>query len=554
MRDIRFENISYFKDGILIAENINFNVSGTYNLAVGVSEMKLKNILSLFTQYNFDQLDDSIIEGDIFINGEHLSASKICYIINQYALFDMNESVQDVLKHINKERAEIIIKDFPIDFLESSIGALNIEQTRIFDVMINLVALPPFIFIKNLEIGYKNRKMCLQALKKHLKHSNIAALVVDSIYDCYDGTVFIRETSIVSLNGKQSKAYHEKLSLSVFDTKKPEISILDEALLKYKKSVITKSFDYKKMYAIFKCQNLIEIKRQDMGAIKRLKMVDIYKFNFSQAVSLALRKYSLMIEKYYFKNGILKGVRPFIGFIFLIRIYQELNIRGNGDFLADIFYIFFHHNNYSQLINFILIGNILIQLYIKEFTRNRVYRIFSNIFCGEYNILQFKLAICVLFLCILSNSSRIIKEDTQYISFYINRTVTPGTYVLSMLIYMFFTQFITYWIIGKIFNIRLISINLLNALFFSMFFANIRSKRFREMLIGFFIALYGIIPLVHSGRAYAFVENNLLPFMFPVTVVTKMAASSTPSIFSCLILVYFYLFVYIWCCFRLSTL
>lgn len=559
MSVITFKDLAFIVDGDIIADNINFKIYGITNLFFENPESDLRFVTNIFQQ----RIRGYTISGQIFIDNKIIPVDNFFFILNQYKLFDQNETVRDVLFFINPKRAKKVLTDFCIDFEYTSIGWLSIEESRIFEIMLSLVAMPKFIYLDNVDIRRTYRERYLGLLKKYVLKSNSVCLVNADFDRYYDGSVVIQQNNIISMDRKQSLEYDMHRRARIFDwinntnnsDNIQDTNYSNFCMDNYMKISSTdldspdKQYKYRKPFAKFCCENLLTDKSRTIIDFDKNINTDIFRVNILQAISLAKRKYYLMIRKYNNTQNIYKHVWPFIASVLVINILRKTVLKelhslfmNNIGRVLPFFMGFFDYKNYAASMQMYL----LVQL-----IKRGIFWILRTFIYPNHSFHSLKLITAALQFFMSYGNASIFFEDHPFIAHYVNITISPGTYVISVLIYLFIANAPTFLILGYIFNINCMLIIFINSLFINTVIACTMTKRLREITIVLFSLIYATIlhRLIKSGGPLLrLLSHSIYPF-YTMELLKSCSVNSIVPIIGMLLT---YILSYIFCCYKIS--
>lgn len=643
MTVIWFKNVTFHIDGIMVTKNINFKLTGLCNLVSEASERGMTFFKVLF-KHRLTRLEEGfLINGEIFVDQQYIPVDKFFLLLTKYRLFDGNENVREALTMVDADRVDRVIKDFEINFEGSKLSTLNIEEARIFEILLNMVEMPPLVFLHSIELRQKVKKKYLATIERYINESGSICLVSSAFEPEFGSTVISRGDIIFSLNKDAFAKYRidkflERIEVftnnngdyefgstesvddddykEVFPSTRDIMEITDQDLgnntllstglnneentgVNYQGKtdretdlgIFTKSntkanftklntktncistkddliklgtdkavddkksvhpYDYKKHLKKYKCDKLFELKGKcSLRFTSQLFNLDIYKVNLKQARALAFRKYYLMVSKYNERTNIYKNIGPFIVFILCLRIYQQIDqemIWGNIPLLfCLLLFLYLEFYKFKVLVAVI----VFFKYVLKDISIQRIFSLVHDIFRHVYTHNELKITTGFLHLCIFYSNSTIFVEDRPFLDYYTNILMTPGTYVISVFMYLIFTQFIAFVIIGLMFNIDCILITTINALVVNMLIACATTKRLRETFISIFITLYVFLPKVIFSYIHGLCKNILF-HVFSVIFTVEMHYASIGLLYKLGCVLPFYLIVYVVCCSRVG--
>lgn len=196
MPTVAFEGLAFSVNGVKITAEMCFKVRGIYSLVIAQDDFTANCIRFYFTQRYTHGLS---VEGRIIVDGAAVPTDRLHLLTNQFRLFNCYESVYDVLHFVDDARASLVLGHFGASFYNTPIGVLSIEESRIFEVLLSIVA----NFLGSLEISSGTRGLCLRLLRDHAADS--AVLVLSDYDDAFDGTILIIDEAVHRLNRRDSR-------------------------------------------------------------------------------------------------------------------------------------------------------------------------------------------------------------------------------------------------------------------------------------------------------------------------------------------------------------
>lgn len=553
MPAISLVGLSFYSGGSLVAGNISFEILGICSLIVAADDPAARCVCDFLARR------DTSLEarGVVLVDGASMQASRLSLLLNQHRLFDSCEVVSDVLCTIDRGRASAVLEKFSDAFSSSPIGSLSIEESRIFEILLAIVAKPPLIFLSSIELHRETRKRCLGLLREHA--ADCAVLILSEYSAFFDGSVVIGSNQVLSLNRRESENFQVEMFLRRFDARNSEDGGTEDA----RDTGIAcecsgaapdggRKYDFRGLYRRYKCENLVEIRGKTFSSFSRLFIFDIYRVHLRQSLQIAFRKYSLMIKQYHEKSGIYKNICPFFIFLFLLRVSHEIDLTEVIDDALNIAYLLFFSVVDVPRFRLVTFACLFFKYTIRDLFCTRVFHIVHNVLRRSYGYTEFQLISSFLYLSTFSSNASIFEEDYPYIAFYTNITMTPGTYVVSVIIYMVITHVVIFYIIGVLLNIEYIFATLLNAVAMSLFFMCFRTKRLREAMIGIFVTIYLSAFLTKPQEVHSHCASTLLYLLFPPITCQVHYFGSCSIIPVLLVSLLFYVCVFVFGCHRIS--
>ncbi|KAI5169323.1 hypothetical protein PAEPH01_0615 [Pancytospora epiphaga] len=585
MPTIVFKGLSFVVCGVKILKNINFKISGIYNLIVSHDDF-LDNCIRLY--FTHRHIHGATIGGKILIGGDVVLAEDLNLLTNQFRLFNASESVYDVLHFIDPVRAKLVLGHFEPVFSSTLIGVLNIEESRIFEILLSIVSNPPFIFINSLEISSDFRSLCLWLFREYSSES--AVLIATEYGDEFDGTILFINDTAHQLNKWDCRKYHDevflarlvpgehkdakrmledddapykngRIALGIFKDKKEKAKEFRKSCAKPRNTCLTpnnsktkhrKKYDYKSLYKKYKCENLVNIEKQAHSLSEWLLVYDIYKVIFSDSIKIAMRKYSLMIGEGGRTTGLYKNLNLFIIAVCIFKIFLEIRMNEIREDMPGLI-CFIHGSIFIFPSWFFQAASILFFKYvIRRFSYYRLLRIVYNIFRRECDYSEFQCLSALVYLAIFYSNGTVFEEEWGFIRFYTNRIMTPGTYVLATFIYLGVTHITVFVILGMVFRIKYIFSSTVNAVSLSMLFACAGTRRLRVCLISVFLTVYllSLFMTLSGPQEYYF---RLFSFIsFPPILWRDCSFSGPGYAISLVCIILFHIFVFICCCHKVA--
>lgn len=599
---ILFEDLAVQLDGQQIASGINFQIWGICNLLVASPDSELRHVLMLFEKNYTEEHHHVTFSGRVSVDGKSIPVDRFFLLLNQHRLFDCNETVMDALCLIDEKRAKQVMDELEVDIGGSFLDRLNIEESRIFELVLSIVSMPPFIFLNSIELHKKTRRHCLNLLRKYTDAANTACLILADHDSFFDGTVVIQKRNIISLDRKAGDKYRVDAFLGQFSADDADERTDDEssapsaeeaapapgdpaarnkapaviprnsagpagdfpgaseetvkgARRPWKDRAAEKNageYDYRTLYKKYKCENLLDLHFHSPPQRPTPLTYDIYRINISQAFRLAFRKYFLMIERYQHRLNIYKNIGPFMVTVFLVRFFQAISFAAISESLPVLAYYFLALLTGIERARYPALVFVLYAFMLEHFTLAQLLSGIYNLFRHGYSYREFCFISAFLYLCIFYSNSAMFDEDYPFIAFYVNIVMTPGTYVLSAFIYLFCTQLIAFYAVGKIFNINCIFITLLNAIAMNLLFAACHGRRLREGFIGHFLSVYLFVPLGKFTNHHDYTYKVITCCVFP-SIICKRFYFSTSRYFPWLFaVILYYIVIYLFVCYSIS--
>lgn len=500
MHEFVVEGLSLTVNEIPVTENKNMRIQGLCSLQIQSDMGNLKDTLLIFSKTHMYASNKINIKGTAYFDRKRLPGNKIHYLLNHAMIFESTDIVKDVLIMLNKEEVDQLIDKLEIKFYNKRIDHLNIQESKIFEIAVNLAFRARIVYIKNFEMPSRLKTKYLNVLKEYSIIREVVFLVECEYSDIFDSALIIEEDRIVSLDKSECEAYFRRQRFSVFSIQGSELrtsrrELRTEEIQPAKISVKNEGvYDFAPIFESYKTQNLVMLKHKDLSFWDRLFLLDIYKVNLTQAFLTGFKRYETVFKRQEHRNKLLRSIGPHIFLILSIRVFQEL-IKCDWkealpEFLGWALPLLLCSRN--NLVLPLLIG--LRYFYLQELSIRRVADIVFNIFRGGYSIYEHKLMSASVCLCIFYQYSSIFEEDSQTLNYYMNIIITPGTYIMSILVYIFFTHIITLSLIGFMFNNVFMLVSLIYCTFTNLIYAFLMGKRFRACIIGYYLGTFFIEP------------------------------------------------------------
>lgn len=557
MSELYLEKVSFEINGIKIATDRNLVATGMCSLSISSDADILKEATLLFSKTHMYSSNEIQIDGNVRFDGELLPASKLHVLLNPYVIFSGRETVEDLLLSVNKKEASSLIKKLGISFSKKQIRRLSPEQSRIFEVAVNLASKPKVIYLKRIDMQEKIRIKCFDLLRDHLKANGGIVIIETEFTDQFDSAIVIRNDSILSFDKNNARKFFNSHKTSIFNfSNAPPVNYPEISYENFNTSNEGHNYDYKKLYKRYGTENIIDIKQKSIRFWKRMTSFGIFRIKLQDAIRQGFRRYEIAYRRKEPKIGIIKSLAPCFYNILLLRLLQILNdnslICEIPNLITYAISVYFGQIPLKFLVLFFF-KNFVIQ----EFSLKRAMWLFHHFLRSEIsnNALRILLA-CICF-SIFYNYSSIFDEESQLINYSMNILTTPGTLVFSILTFIFFTHGLTFLAIGYIFNIKHTFITVISASFTNLFISSFTGKRLRVSIIGFFMTVFFLITLANMLNYDVLMMNYFYILLFPCVAIEpslieglselKLIAYS-PSI-------YFYLYCaisYLVCCYSLS--
>lgn len=570
---IEFRQISFHIDGETITKDVNFCLSGMCRVENEGIENPL-NPFNILFDIGYKKEEGFQIDGDILVNGRRIQTEYFYLLFTKHILFDGNETIREVLTVIDSARAEKVLDDFQVNFADKRMNCLTIEEARIFEVLASVTEMPPLIYIRNLEIHNIMKRRCIRLLQKYTKQSGSICLVQTNHNRGFKNILVNREDRVFLLSRREYAEYSlrrlyertrmyagskgeadeaaDPITLSIpfngipFNKAQMEDSAGQE-------QEAMKEFNFGAILSKYKCENLVVCRGKSLPLMKRFLLFDIFRINFHQAIRFSIRKYTLMLKRYNGTINIYRNIAPFLISILGLRIYNTMDHRSLLAILpyllgtAIMYYFQFRRFRFAP---FVLLS---INYVFRGMSAGRMSSFLLDIFRTTHSSYEARLTRSMIYLAVIYSNATIFVEDRPFISYYLNKLATPGTYLFSVLLFFMFTHFPVFTIIGLIFNIKSICCTTLNAFVFTMALACATTKRMREVSLGLFISL-SVFPYHLLCETRRFTIQRILTYAFAPDYLVESYTESQDLVSLLEGLSAYYLIVYLFCCYRVSLL
>lgn len=563
MGEIVFQNISFKLGDEILLDNISFRVEGFCNIEFETNNDIIRLLRSFFTHHGPPLIQGLSITGEVIINGQSLDFNKLRTLLNRFILFDHHATLRDVLSLINYKEVDSLLECVP-EMAERNIGSFSLEETRIVNLLVNIAANPPFIFIDNIELPDKQELLCLKILKRHADKSGTPCLVLSKYRPIFSGTVIVRDHEIITYYGKEAKKRHSQ-------------SIIDQFLCVEKESIGNTSelshitphskYDFYAHFAKYKCENLVSQSLHGMN--NSGPFFDIFRISFTQTIQLAIRKYNLILFGYNNSKNIYSTLKPFILSIIIARIVVLVfssALTNDIHFILSLLLVYiFGKSSFSCFVLVFAISKLLsgisdswihqepgtgILQWFALAATNIVYLV-RSILLGSSNFYEKKLISLFLYLFVFGMNVSIFEEDRPFFEWYCYIFFTPATYFVSACLYICVSQMLILFLIMKCLSVPCAFLLLHNATVTNFVFACIRSKRMREFFIACFLFLY-LIPFLTTPPIISYLYTCFSSLVPPLSH-TFCIDHSPLSICQIIYLICFDVVIFLFCTFRLSS-
>lgn len=550
MHELSLEDVSLNINDIQIARKVSMRIRGVCALQMSSESCVPREILLLFTKTHMCATNHIKVEGNAYFDRKILPASKIHYLLNQVIIFEGSHSVRDVLTMLNKREAGHIMEELGMTFLHKRVDHLSIQESRMFEIAVNLATEAKIVFIRNFEVSSRVRRTCLQVLKRYASSKEMVFLIETEYSEVFDSAVCISRSGIVSLDKSDCEIFFRRQQLSVFN-----IEPVYEDRVAFQKIPIKclGEYNYKKLFEKYKTENLVDLKHRNLSFLSRLFTYDFYRINLRHAFHIGFKKYETTFHRPDLRANLVKSISACILFILFTRVSQEVrksDWTGHFSNLSAYLLMFFTdpRREYGPLVLYFAKN-----IYIQECTSSRILSMARNIFRGKYSALESRFISVPVSLCIFYQYSSTFEEDFQALSYYMNIVLTPGTYFMSIFIYMFFTHMITFSILGYIFNVNYMAINVLCSFFTNLVYSPFIGTRLRSSTIAFHLAILMTGLLQDTEKSSLGHLFKQLHSVFPSTMLADIYKDSDMSFRTLYRLISYCVVSYVICCCKISA-
>lgn len=559
MHEFILENLFLTINETQIAENISMRIKGLCCLQIHLHAESLQDVLLIFSKTHMYAANETIMRGNAYFDGKLLPISKIHYLLNHSMIFEGTDIVKDVLVSINSQETDQLIDRLEIRFSDKRIQHLNVEESKIFELAVNLASHARIVFIKSFEISSRLRTKCLNFCKEYSKNKEVVFLIETEYCSLFDSTIVIEENNVLSLDKSDSDIYFQRRSFSVFDIAEDSYSNNSIRLNNYRpepqKILVNQTgiYGYKNIFKRYNTENLIEYKHSYLPFFERLFFLEIYKINISQAFNIGFKRYEQMFKRPENRKMLARSIGPYIFLILITRILQEV-VQCNYSVLLNDLGTLAVPFLVSPTRSRALLPSLYIftYLFIQELSLRRLVNIIYNIFRGPYSVLEYKLMSAAICLSIFYQYSSIFEEDSQFLNYYMNITMTPGTYITSIITYIFFTHIITFFFLGMLFNNSFMIANLIYCTFTNLIYAFFIGKRMRSFVIGFYLSTFLVIPLFDDNSYFFKLALGFFHLAFPFSnFIDQTHLSNYSNIREALYLIIYCTLCYIMFCYKI---
>ncbi|KAI4291364.1 hypothetical protein PAPHI01_0638 [Pancytospora philotis] len=624
MTAIAFDRVSFFINGACILRDLSFELRGMRSLMLCQDETVARYLRVFLTGRCPSEMR---VSGRVLIDGHPVPAEHLHLFLNQHRLFDANESVREILRFVSWERADEILPRFGAEFAAKLVSQLNIEETRVLEVILAVLAAPPLVFIPSLDMSARHKRLCIGLVRECLRSS--AVLLEIRYAPWLDGTIVVARGGVLALDGADSALLQRECLLNRLgmDGRVPLTHLEDgssaadqrefiEAFksLKAETGRIAQTFAaparaprsrlcYKECpsvglngaapsgpaadtsqpgcaaptpncYGLFeapccpnspsnklrmlyrenKCENLVMASDMPLTTLGRLLQLDIYRVNLRQSLKLAYRKYSLMINRYSATFNIYRNIFPFMLAILAFRVYRLVDIPTVRSELPCFWWVAIQilFGSAGGGFTALFAGYLFCQYILKEWTARSALAFLRSILRNSHSYAEFEAFTAAIYLAFFYSGSTVFEEDVPFIVSYTNILFTPGTYVVATVMYLAVTHVLAFYFIGRLLGISCLWLILANATMLNVMLACCRTKRLREALIGIFATLYMssfLTPCPIRQPQYVY---GIVRFLLPPVYMKRYYGMEFNCI-SALYVLLFYVLIYVWCCYKLST-
>lgn len=548
------ENIKFEINKVLVTSNTNLVASGLCCVSLDTP----CSVFSLFfSKSHLYAANNVTVDGTVYFDGKTLPAAKFHHLLNQFVVFEGKDTVADALSLVNGCETERLMKSLGIYFANKQIARLSVQESRIFEVAVNVATKPPVIYLKTLGMSKKYRTMCLSILKKLARSKDCVIFVETEFSEIFDSAVVVHDGNIISMCKEDAATYFKNEMLSVFNINTNKIEASQECKQLYSSTDKTDvAYDYKRLFKPYKTQNIVDLKHKSMPFLARLLTLDFYKINFTQAVILGYMKYEKAFQKQDSRFSIIKSIYPCMAIILVLRMANELRDEALLPHLPSLIAMFINtildSGSTASMLTF-FIENFI----IKETSLSRISTLCKSIFRDPFPVHGYRLIFVAVCFSIMYQYSSMFEEDSQALNYSINVLMTPGTYIMSIFTFTVLAHLTTFMLLGIAFNIHLMVINVTCAFFISLLCFGFIGKRMRASFIGVFISTYLFSIFVDKRSKFSTVLLYIFYTIFPSLFYVKEFAAkdslyTTPFIFSLCHLFFYGLLIYVLICISLS--
>jgi len=472
MSKLVFQDVSMRINGIDIVEHLSFTATGLCCVLVSPNCGDFRDTLLLFSKTYMHSGNEIKTEGLVFFDGRMLPASKFHYLLNQYIVFEGNESVIEGLRRVNKEEAEGIARSLEIHFGKKRTDHLSVQESRVFEVAVALATKPPVIYIRMSGMSGCQGRRSLELLRRHAaRHECVVLIECDEFSGRFESALAVEETGVHSLEREEARRLFRWKQLAAVGVRAAELPRRAQEVPRG-----GEPYDYAGLFRKYRTEKAVDLKHKKMTDWERLTTLDFYKVNLRQAVSLGYRKYEMTFQKYEKRMGVVKSLFPTFMLILALRLFGSLTRK---DAIGCAL-------NALPLVSDALLAGSPLPV-IVAFCADSPARLFVHFF-RDFTPVELRLVFGSICFSIMYQSSSIFDEDYQALNYNINVLMTPGTYIASVFIFTVLTHISTFLIIGLLFSLPLVFLNLTSAFFINLIYFSFLGKRLKTTFIGFFIA------------------------------------------------------------------
>lgn len=560
MGELVLKDVSLNINGFQLVNKKSLAVEGLCCLSVSSTSGNLKEILLLFSLPHVSANNDIKIDGLAILNDRVMPASKIHYLLNRNMVFECNDTVENVLTTLNKLEAMNVIERLEMNFHKKRLCQLNCTESRIFEIAVNMVTNPFVMYIKKLLMADKDKIRILDALKEYSILTGCIILVETDYNPIFDSAVVIGHEKIVSLNREESKSFFASLRVRPYSLPRSSNGLCEEyPEIKIESSLVEKlePFDYKGLYKENKTESLIDIKHKYIPIFEKILNPGIYRINFKQAVQIAYRKYEISFQRFDQKLSICKSMFPVIFAVLIARLFPILSdyslIKYIPEFICKCIYTFF---NTEELI---YLPIYFFQTFVvKHFSICRILFLLNHFWRSEIQGSGYIFMFASIFFSIIYHYSFIFEEELQFLNYHMNVLFTPGTFIMSIFIYILMAHFSTFMVVGLVLNVKMVGISVLTVSFVNLFYCSFTGRRLRSSLLGVAISIFLHIIIADLTRT----KLSFLKYLYMTILPCFSSYDSKENYVSSLVLsdktgIYFYCYcivAYVCCCYSLSSL
>lgn len=530
MHELILEDISYWINDVQIADKINLRMQGLCSIQYSTQYRILNEISHTFSKTHMYSPNKIVLTGAAYFNGFYLPCEKFNYLLNHHMIYENNSIVQDILNLINSREANEIARSFEVNFLTKRIGELSIVEIKVLEVIVSVASHTRLIYLPDFSVFSTLKSKILKYLKQYTREREAIVLIETEYEQIFDSAICFTNEKFICLDKKECEAYYRDQALSIFDIPRPMGMENSEDLLarkindsefKFKKLGV---YDYKKIFEKYATENLVDFKHKNISFFTRIFYPCIYRVQIQQALHMGYVRFMTIHNNLETRTScILKTIGPFISIILFLKISQEFYKCDHFDLLMD----FLCHGpdlyrSFIKVARYLSVPANTVLTYLFVFFLKKYWNIFYNIFQGGFNTKEYNLILMAIFFSIFYQYSSIFEEESQLLNYTINITITPGTYILSILVYIFLAHMLTFIAVCHLFNTKSMFIYLIYCTFTNFIFALFIGKRLRVYIIAFYLAMflfsYQIFDIDTASSLIQRILITMFSFLFPPAI------------------------------------